>query len=67
MLLYTAVVDVIAKTATLFSAAHLLDRVLTRLGELSWTVRGFDFIHITDIVMVRPSTAVILPVGAGIA
>jgi hypothetical protein len=35
-LLYTAVADVmadVAKTTTLFSAAHLLDRVLTRLCE----------------------------------
>jgi len=34
MLLYTAVADVIAKTATFLSAAHLLDRVLTRLSVL---------------------------------
>jgi hypothetical protein len=34
MLLYTALADAIAKTATLFSAAQLLDRVLTRLCEL---------------------------------
>jgi hypothetical protein len=34
MLLYTALADVIAKTATLFSEAQLLDRVLARLCEL---------------------------------
>jgi len=34
MLLYTALADAIAKTATLFSAAQLLDRVLTRLSVI---------------------------------
>jgi hypothetical protein len=35
MLLYTALADVIAKTATLFSEAQFLDRVLARLCELN--------------------------------
>ena len=34
MILYTKLADAVAKTATLFSKAQLLDRVLARLGEL---------------------------------
>jgi len=34
MLLYTTLADAIAKTATLFSAAQLLDRVLARLSVM---------------------------------
>ena len=37
MLFYTTLADVIAKTATFLSAAHLLDKVLTRLCECVWT------------------------------
>ena len=37
MLLYTALADLIAKTATLFSEAQLFDRVLARLCELNLT------------------------------
>jgi hypothetical protein len=33
MILYTTLAEAIAKTATLFSAAQLLDRVLARLCE----------------------------------
>ena len=34
MILYTTLADAITKTATLFSKAQLLDRVLARLCEL---------------------------------
>jgi hypothetical protein len=34
MLLYTALADVLTKTAALFSEAQLLDRMLARLCEL---------------------------------